>query len=62
MPKHEDRIANYNKLSARLRDIPDEEIAKLLDSRTPVGSSMGAYALDIEGTPVFAKQISISDL
>ena len=62
MPKHEERVANYNKLSARLRDMPDEEVAKLLASGTPVGSSMGAYALEIDGTPVFAKQIAISDL
>ncbi len=61
MPKHGERVANYDKLSARLRDMPDEEIAKLLASGKPIGSSMGAYALEIEGTPVFAKQIAISD-
>ncbi len=62
MPKHEDRTANYDKLSVRLRDLPDEEVTKLLASGKPIGSSMGAYALEIDGIQVFAKQIAISDL
>lgn len=61
MPKHTDRIRNHEILSDKISRMTETEVAELLSSGKPVGSSMGAYAIEIDGILVFAKQIAVSD-
>jgi len=62
MPNHAERVENHAKISQKLLGLSEEEVTDLLKSGKSVGSSMGAFALNIEGIPVFAKQIAISDV
>lgn len=58
------RIADYGAVSAELAGLSDRRIAALLDEASPIGTGIGGTAvrLDIEGTPVFAKRVALTDV
>jgi len=59
-----ERQADYTKVSKKIEELGSDGLADLLREATQVHSGIGGTAvkLEIEGVPVFAKQIALSDL
>lgn len=59
----EQRRENYAKVSEKLAQMNDDEIAELLKKSEQVHKGIGgtAVALEVEGVPIFAKRISLTD-
>lgn len=59
-----ERQADYEKVSKKIEELGSEGLAAILKDATQVHSGIGGTAvkLEIDGVPVFAKQIAISDL
>ncbi|WP_129842929.1 protein kinase family protein [Streptomyces sp. RFCAC02] len=57
------RLAAHGAVSTSLALCGDRRLRELLDAATPVGSGIGGQTLllDIDGTPVFVKQIRVTD-
>ena len=60
----EQRRAEYEKASAEIAKLGDADLAKLIKESQQVHEGIGGTAVKLElgGVPVFAKQISLSDL
>lgn len=61
---HGARLAAYGAVSASLASCTDHRLRELVDTATPTGSGIGGQtvALEIAGTPVFVKQVPLTDL
>jgi serine/threonine protein kinase len=59
-----ERRAEHEKVSKKIEELGSEGLAAILKEATQVHSGIGGTAvkLEIDGVPVFAKQIAISDL
>ncbi len=60
----EQRRADYEKVSKKIKELGDEVVAEMLKNATQIHSGIGGTAvkLEIEGVPIFAKQIALTDL
>ena len=58
------RLTAHRAVSAALARSGEEELRELVDAATPLGSGIGGTSvlLDIDGTPVFVKQVRLTDL
>lgn len=58
------RLAAHGAVSASLARHSDRELRELLDAGRPLGSGIGGerVLLDVDGTPVFVKQVRLTDL
>ncbi|GAA2345388.1 protein kinase family protein [Streptomyces kunmingensis] len=58
------RLAAHAVVSAQLALYSDRELRDVVDAGTPVGAGIGGQTvlLEVEGTPVFVKQIRLTDL
>ncbi|MFI2487432.1 protein kinase family protein [Promicromonospora kroppenstedtii] len=58
------RLAAHAAVSAALSRTGDSALRELLDAATPIGSGIGGATrlLEVEGTPVFVKQVRLTDL
>ncbi|MFD6446100.1 protein kinase family protein [Promicromonospora sp. NPDC060204] len=58
------RLAAHEAVSTALSRCSDRRLRELVDAGTPIGSGIGGATvlLDIEGTPVFVKQVRLTDL
>ncbi|MDX3640786.1 protein kinase family protein [Streptomyces sp. MB09-02B] len=63
MPR-ETRLAKHRTVSATLAQHGDRELRKLVDTATPLGTGIGGTSvlLDVDGTPVFVKQVRLTDI
>ncbi|GGP55335.1 protein kinase family protein [Streptomyces calvus] len=58
------RLAAHGAVSTSLALCSDRGLRELVDAGTPVGSGIGGHRvlLDVDGTPVFVKQVRLTDL
>ncbi|WP_235948720.1 serine/threonine-protein kinase [Nocardia terrae] len=58
------RTDRYQRLSASLGSRPDSELLELIETGQPVGVGVGGSSavLNVDGVPVFAKRIPLTDL
>ena len=58
------RLAAHGAVSTALSLCSDRRLRELVDAATPVGSGIGGQTLllEVEGTPVFVKQVRLTDL
>lgn len=58
------RLAAHGAVSAALSLYSDRRLQELLEAATPLGSGIGGQTvrLEVEGTPVFVKQVRLTDL
>jgi hypothetical protein len=58
------RLAAHGAVSTSLSLCSDHRLRELVDAATPIGSGIGGQTvlLDVEGTPVFVKQVRLTDL
>jgi hypothetical protein len=58
------RLAAHGAVSTALSLCSDRTLRELADAATPLGSGIGGQTLllDVEGTPVFVKQVRLTDL
>ncbi|WP_454854022.1 protein kinase family protein [Promicromonospora soli] len=58
------RLAPHGAVSTALSLCSDRRLRELVDAATPIGSGIGGKTvlLEVEGTPVFVKQVRLSDL
>ncbi|MFI6286883.1 protein kinase family protein [Streptomyces sp. NPDC051018] len=58
------RLAAHGAVSTALALCGDRELRELVDAAAPIGSGIGGQTLllDVGGTPVFAKQVRLTDL
>ncbi|MEV7629226.1 serine/threonine protein phosphatase [Actinoplanes sp. NPDC089786] len=58
-----DRLARYVTVGTTLALLSDRRLGELVDSAAPIGSGIGGTAvlLQVEGTPVFAKRVPLTD-
>ncbi|MEE1831440.1 protein kinase family protein [Streptomyces sp. SP17KL33] len=58
------RLATHRTVSATLARCGDRELRKLVATATPLGTGIGGTSvlLDVDGTPVFVKQVRLTDL
>ncbi len=58
------RLAAYGAASTALSSCSDRSLRELVDAGTPFGSGIGGKTvlLEVEGTPVFVKQVRLTDL
>lgn len=63
-PARAARLAAHTAVSTALSLCSDRRLQELVDAGTPVGSGIGGQTvlLDVEGTPVFVKQVRLTDL
>ena len=63
-PNRAARLAAHAAVSTALSLCSDRRLQELVDAGTPVGSGIGGQTvlLDVEGTPVFVKQVRLTDL
>lgn len=61
---HAVRVARYGDVSTSLALLSDRRLRELVDEAPLIASGIGGTAvlLDIEGTPVFAKRVALTDL
>lgn len=61
---HTARLAAHGAASTALSLCSDRRLRELVDAATPIGSGIGGRTvlLDVEGTPVFVKQVRLTDL
>jgi hypothetical protein len=61
---HAARLASYGTVSTALALLSDRRLGKLVDEAPLIGSGISGTAvlLEIEGTPVFAKRVHLTDL
>lgn len=61
---HDERLARYASASTALALLSDRRLTELVDAAPLVGSGIGgtSVALEIEGVPVFAKRVPLTDL
>lgn len=61
---HGARLAAYGTVSASLASCGDHRLRELLDAAAPAGSGIGGQTgvLELAGTPVFVKQVPLTDL
>jgi hypothetical protein len=61
---HAARLAGYGAVSTSLALLSDQRLGELVDEAPALGSGVGGTTvlLDIEGTPVFAKRVPLTDL
>src|SRR5262245_16706023 len=61
---HAARLARYDAVATSLALLSDRRLAALVDGAPLVGSGIGgsAVSLEIDGTPVFAKRVPLTDL
>jgi len=59
-----DRVAAYARVSTALSLLSDEQLAALVDAAPVLGNGIGGTAvrLEVDGTPVFAKRVALTDL
>jgi hypothetical protein len=59
-----DRLAAYGAVSAALAKGSEGGLRELVDAGTPLGSGIGGQTVlvEVEGTPVFVKQVRLTDL
>jgi len=59
-----DRVAAYARVSTALSLFSDGQLAALVDAAPVLGNGIGGTAvrLEVEGTPVFAKRVALTDL
>lgn len=59
-----ERKANHEKVSQKIAQLSEESLDSMLKEATQVHSGIGGTAvkLEIEGVPIFAKQIAVSEL
>ncbi|MEV3969949.1 protein kinase family protein [Streptomyces sp. NPDC050698] len=59
-----DRPTVYDSVSTHLTSCGDAELRALLDAAVPLGTGIGGRSarLDVSGTPVFVKQVPLTDL
>ena len=57
------RLAGYGAVSTSLALTSDQRLRELLDAATPVGAGIGGRSalLEVAGTPVFVKQVPLTD-
>ncbi|WNZ06739.1 protein kinase family protein [Streptomyces sp. 11x1] len=60
----EARLATHAAVAASLARCGDRELRELVDAATPLGSGIGGTSvlLDVDATPVFVKQVRLTDL
>ncbi|MFG3496795.1 protein kinase family protein [Streptomyces sp. NPDC047886] len=58
------RLAAHRAVSTSLASCSDRSLHELVDAATPIGSGIGGKTvlLEIDGTPVFVKQVRLTDL
>ncbi|WP_420918516.1 hypothetical protein [Streptomyces caniscabiei] len=58
------RLTAHRAASAALARLGEGELRELVDAATPLGSGIGGTSvlLDVDGTPVFVKQVRLTDL
>ncbi|MFM9558245.1 MULTISPECIES: protein kinase family protein [Streptomyces] len=58
------RLTSHRAASAALARLGEGELRELVDAATPLGSGIGGTSvlLDVDGTPVFVKQVRLTDL
>ncbi|MEV4625262.1 serine/threonine protein phosphatase [Micromonospora sp. NPDC049523] len=61
---HSPRLRKYASVSTALALLDDRQLGRLVDEAPPVASGIGgaAVALEVEGVPVFAKRVPLTDL
>ncbi|HEX8627289.1 MAG TPA: serine/threonine protein phosphatase [Catenuloplanes sp.] len=61
---HVARLARYGVVAGSLALLSDRRLGELVERATPIGSGIGGTSvlLEIEGTPVFAKRVALTDL
>jgi hypothetical protein len=61
---HSARLASYGAVSTSLALLSDRRLGRLMDDAPLIGSGIGGAAtlLEIEGIPVFAKRVALTDL
>lgn len=61
---HAARLARYGVVAGSLALLSDRRLGELVDLAPPVGSGIGGTAvlLEVEGTPVFAKRVPLTDV
>ncbi|MEV0616371.1 protein kinase family protein [Nonomuraea sp. NPDC050404] len=64
MYEREARLAAYGTVSTSLALLGDRELTGLLETAVPLGTSIGGTSarLEVEGTPVFVKHLTLTDL
>ena len=60
----ETRRGRHGQISSALASLSDEQLARLLGSASPLGAGIGGttWLLEVEGHPVFAKRVALTDL
>ncbi|WP_158895047.1 protein kinase family protein [Amycolatopsis anabasis] len=63
-PSHAARLARYGVVATALDLLSDRQVGELVDRATPLGTGIGgtSVSLEVEGTPVFAKRVPLTDL
>ncbi|WP_194925390.1 protein kinase family protein [Catenulispora pinisilvae] len=61
---HASRLAAYRSVSTSLALLSDHDVQQMLDAASPAGSGIGGKSalLEVAGTPVFVKQVPLTDL
>jgi hypothetical protein len=61
---HAARLARYSTVSTSLALLSDRRLGELMDQAPLIGTGIGGAAvrLEVEGTPVFAKRVPLTDL
>lgn len=59
-----ERVTAYGKVSSALALLSSRRLCRLVDESPRIGSGIGgsSVAMDVEGTPVFVKQVPLTDL
>jgi hypothetical protein len=61
MPTHAERLENYDKVRAKIAEIGEDGLAKIINEAAQVHQGIGGSAVkfEIDGVQIFAKKIAL---